>query len=43
MVMVLKRELAFFGVILFFALTISLVALNMDDSNSMNLAILCLR
>jgi len=37
--MILKRELAFFAVIIFFALAISLLALNMDDSNPMNLTI----
>jgi methionine sulfoxide reductase heme-binding subunit len=35
--MVLKRELAFFAVIIFFALAISLSALNLDDSNPLAL------
>lgn len=37
--MVLKRTLTFFAVIIFFALAISLLALNMDDRNPMNLTI----
>ena len=37
--MVLKRTLAFFFVVIFFALAISLLALNMDDSDPMVLAI----
>ncbi len=39
MVMILKRTLAFFFVVIFFALAISLLALNMDDSDPMVLAI----
>jgi hypothetical protein len=39
MVMVLKRTLAFFAVIILFALAMSLLAFNMDESNVMNLTI----
>lgn len=39
MAMVLKRELAFFAVIIFFALAISLVALDMDTTTVMDVSI----
>ncbi len=39
MAMVLKRELAFFAVIIFFALAISLVALDMDTTTAMDASI----
>jgi predicted ferric reductase len=39
MAMVLKRELAFFAVIISFALAISLIALDMDTTNAMDASI----
>jgi predicted ferric reductase len=39
MIMFLNRTVAFFAVTIFFALAISLLAFNMDDSNAMNLTI----
>src|SRR5665647_563461 len=39
MAMVLKRELSFYVVVILFAFAISLIALDIDDSNAMNVSI----
>jgi predicted ferric reductase len=39
MAMVLKREIAFYSIVILFAATISLIALDIDDSNAMNVSI----